>query len=172
MRIMLSLILLLYSTALLAQEKTITGKVSDDSGPLPGVMIVVKGTQKGTSTDFEGNFSIQAQVGQTLKVSYVGMVSKEVVIGNNSSINIVLQEDTAKLDEIVVVGYGTKKATNVSGAVSTVNEKAVENIKPVRMEDALQGQASGVNVISNPSPGEKPTVLIRGIPLTLEQIHW
>ncbi len=87
-----------------------------------------------------------------------------MVVESNASLNVVLKEDTQSLDEVVVIGYGTQKVSKISGSVSTVNKKSIELLKPVRAEEALQGQAAGVNVISNGSPGSKPTVLIRGIP--------
>ena len=149
-----------------AQNYEIKGIVVDAEGsPLPGVSIIVKNTSKGASTSFEGNFTISnVQKGETLEFSYLGFVTNEIVINNNSFLNVTLNEDTQGLDEVVIIGYGTQKVSKISGSVSLVNKKSIELLKPVRAEEALQGQAAGVNVISSGSPGSKPTVLIRGIP--------
>lgn len=164
--IVLSIFLSLVGIVVSAQTFEIKGTVADANGvPLPGVSIIVKNTSKGTSTDFEGNFTItKVNKGEVLIFSYLGYVTKEVTITNTNTLNVQLNEDTQSLDEVVVIGYGTQKVSKISGSVSTVNQKNVELLKPVRAEEALQGQAAGVNVISNGSPGSKPTVLIRGIP--------
>lgn len=163
--LLLSILLCFGSIALYAQNNEIKGTVSDrDGNPLPGVSIVVKNTAKGVTTDFDGNFLLSGvQSGETLVFSYLGFMTKDVVVSNFNAMNVKLEEDTQSLEEVVVIGYGTQKVSKISGAVSTVNSKSVEILKPTRAEDALQGQASGVNVISSGSPGAKPTVLIRGI---------
>ncbi|MGB5420153.1 SusC/RagA family TonB-linked outer membrane protein [Algibacter sp.] len=149
-----------------AQSLDISGNVQDETGfPIPGANIIVKNTSKGAVTDFDGNFSLTGiEKGSTITVSYIGYVTKEVVVTNNNKLTIQLQEDLAQLDEVVVIGYGTQKVTNVSGAISTIKAETIENLKPTRVEEALQGSASGVSVIQSGSPGSKPTVLIRGIP--------
>ncbi|MDP6922646.1 MAG: TonB-dependent receptor, partial [Lutibacter sp.] len=149
-----------------AQNFEIKGTVTDASGsPLPGVTVLVKSTATGVSTDFEGNFSIaEVTKGSTLVFSYIGFTTKEVVLDNSTDLQVQLSEDTQSLDEVVVIGYGTQKVSKISGSISTVGKKSVDILKPVRAEEALQGQASGVNVIASGSPGSKPTVLIRGIP--------
>ena len=163
---LLSIFLSFMGVVVTAQTYEINGTVADNSGmPLPGVSIVVKNTSKGGSTDFDGNFTISnVQKGEILVFSYMGFTTKEVVVNNSNALSIVLVEDTQSLDEVVVIGYGTQKVSKISGSVATVGKKSVEILKPVRAEEALQGQASGVNVISSGSPGSKPTVLIRGIP--------
>ena len=149
-----------------AQNYEVKGIVVDSNGsPLPGVSIVVKKTTKGVSTDFEGNFSISnIQKGEVLIFSYLGFTTKEVVISNSNFLSVTLNDDLQSLDEVVVIGYGTQKVSKISGSVSTVKQENIEKLNSVRADDALQGQASGVNVISSGSPGSKPTVLIRGIP--------
>jgi len=149
-----------------AQTMEIKGTVSDATGiPLPGVSIVVKKSANGASTDFDGNFTLSnINKGDVLLFSYVGFVKKEVIINNSNFLKVVLKEDTESLDEVIVVGYGTQKVSKISGSVSSIGKKSIENLKPVRAEEALQGQAAGVNVIGSGSPGAKPTVLIRGIP--------
>lgn len=149
-----------------AQNIELKGNVEDQDGtPLPGVSILVKNTSKGTSTEFDGNFFFSdLQAGDVLVFSYVGFVSQEITVANDSFLQITLEEDSQTLEEVVVIGYGTQKVSKISGAVSTVDDETIELIQPVRAEEALQGQAAGVNVIASGSPGAKPTVLIRGIP--------
>ena len=156
---------MLCSIPLLSQNGTVTGSVSDsETGePLPGVNVVVKNTTKGTNTDFDGNFSIEGVSSDDVLVfSYIGYKSQEISVGDSTTLDIFLVEDTEALDEVVVLGYVSQKAANISGSVSTVSEEQVQSLKPVRMEDALQG-LPGVNMFSNGSPGAKPTVIIRGV---------
>lgn len=148
-----------------AQNKKINGKVTDEKGAaISKASILVKGTQLGASTDANGNFTITVPgTAKTLVVSSTNFTTKEVVI-TASPINIELTVVETKLDEVIVVGYGVQRVTKVSGAIATVKGADIEKLHPVRAEDALQGRASGVTVISAGSPGAKPTVLIRGIP--------
>lgn len=148
-----------------SQDKTAAGKVVDPAGlPVSKATILVKGTNTGTSTNEMGMFSLTVpSSAKTIVVSSVGFETKEVSIALGM-MNIALEPSSSKLDEVVVVGYGVQKVTKVSGAVSTVKGSDIEKLKPVRAEDALQGRASGVTVVSNGSPGAKPTVLVRGIP--------
>ncbi|WOD42787.1 SusC/RagA family TonB-linked outer membrane protein [Hwangdonia lutea] len=159
----LTLFFIAYSSA---QNVNVSGNVQDDTGyPIPGANVLVKGTNTGTVTDFDGNFIINdVQIGSTLIFSYIGYITQEVVVANSDNLNIQLLPDIAQLSEVVVVGYGTQKVTKVSGAISTVKSESIEKIKPLRVEEALQGSASGVSVIQSGSPGSKPTVLVRGIP--------
>ena len=162
---LLSLIILLGSFFMVAQDSTLVGSVSDSStdGPLPGVSVVIKGTQNGTTSDFDGNFSLSGvSSGDVIQFSYIGYVTQEVQVGSSFNISVSLEEDVEALDEVVLVGYSTQKASNISGSVTTVSSEAIEKLKPSRVEEALQGQ-SGLNVISAPNPGGKPSILIRGI---------
>ncbi|MBB6004006.1 TonB-dependent receptor [Arcicella rosea] len=148
-------------------EQTIKGKITDaeNNETIAGVSIAIKGTTQGTTTDANGNFSLVVPNEKAvLVITSVGYDPQEITVGNRFSINISLVPDSKNLNEVVVVGYGTQKVTNVSGAIATVKGADIEKLRPVRPEDALQGRASGVTVISNGSPGSKPTVLIRGIP--------
>jgi TonB-linked SusC/RagA family outer membrane protein len=162
---LLSLIILFGSFFMVAQDSTLVGSVSDAStdGPLPGVSVVIKGTQTGTQTDFDGNFSLSGvSSGDVIQFSYIGYVTQEVQVGSSFNITVSLEEDVEALDEVVLVGYSTQKASNISGSVTTVSSEAIDKLKPSRVEEALQGQ-SGLNVISAPNPGGKPSILIRGI---------
>ena len=147
------------------QSQTISGNVKDSNSiPLVGVNVSVENSNNGAVTDFDGNFSLSnVSSDSNLVFSYLGYQTISVAVGMQTNISVVLQDDLSELDEVVVIGYGSQKLSDISGAVSTVNSSAIEAIKPVRVEDALQGQASGINIISSGSPGSKPTVLIRGI---------
>ena len=149
-----------------AQNYEIKGKVVGSDGvPLPGVSIVVKNTTKGGSTDFDGNFAIaNVSKGETLVFSYVGFTTKEIVVTNDAFLNITLNENLQSLEEVVVVGYGVQKKKEVTGAVSVVGSKTIEEINPVRVEEALQGQVAGVNITSQSgSPGSGSNIRIRGV---------
>lgn len=167
-RVIFSLFLFFSAVVVSAQtSKTVSGTVfsSEDNLPLPGATVVVKGggLTIGTSTDMDGVFSFDVpEDATTLVVSFIGFLSQEVEISELPK-TITLDVEANTLDEFVVVGYGVQKVTKVSGAISQVGKKAIETLSPVRAEEALQGSAAGVNVISGGSPGSTPTVIIRGI---------
>ncbi len=129
-------------------SKDVKGKVIDSSGQsLPGVSIVIKGTTTGTITDFEGNYTLSGVSGKaTLVFSFVGMVSQEVVVGNQNVINITLEEDAVSIEEVIAVGYQTKQKTNLTGSVSTVSAEQLENRPTPRLTDILDGLAPGLNI--------------------------
>ncbi|HMQ45187.1 MAG TPA: carboxypeptidase-like regulatory domain-containing protein, partial [Mariniflexile sp.] len=147
-------------------KKTVSGTVlsSEDNSALPGASIIEKGTSNGTSTDFDGNFSLSVSENTTtLIISYVGYVTQEVAV-TTSPLRIIMQPESAKLDEIVVVGYGTQKKSVVTGAISSVKAKDIENIPNGRIEQALQGRVSGLTIAANAGqPGSASTIRIRGI---------
>ena len=158
----LSTFILMFAFGFSMHSQTITGSVTDENGvALPGATVLVEGTTNGVSTDFDGNYSINASSDDTLVFSFIGYASQSILVGSSSTINVTLNADNL-LDEVVVTGYGSQKASNISGSVSIVSGEDVEKLKPLRIEDALQGQ-TGLNVISSPNPGGKPSVLIRGI---------
>lgn len=149
-----------------AQSRDISGVVQDNSGfPIPGVNVLVKNTTKGAVTDFDGNFKItNVEIGSTISFSYVGYITKEIIFNDNSNLTIQLDEDVAKLDEVVVIGYGTQTKKEITGAVSVVGAETIEALKPTRIEQALQGQVAGVNISTNSgSPGAGSTISIRGV---------
>jgi TonB-dependent starch-binding outer membrane protein SusC len=156
---------LLFCAVSWAQNHTITGKITDEKGDGVGeASVIVKGTKIGTSSGRDGTFSISVPASaKTLIISAINFTEREISIATLPS-DIVLRSSSKNLEEVVVIGYGSQKVTKVSGAISTVKGADIEKLKPVRLEDALQGRASGVTVIGNGSPGSKPTVLIRGIP--------
>ena len=142
----------------------VTGVVSGDDGEtLPGVSVVVKGTTMGTTTDASGKYTINASANSTLTFSSIGYVSQEVAIGNRSVINITLASDEASLEELVVVGYGSQKKSQLTGAISQVSAKEITEMPITNLGQALQGRAAGVDVSQSGSkPGAAPRILIRG----------
>ncbi|SIQ35964.1 SusC/RagA family TonB-linked outer membrane protein [Maribacter ulvicola] len=147
-------------------QQVVTGLVTDKDGtPLPGANILEKGTSNGTQADFDGNFSLDiSDPNAILVVSYIGFVTKETTIGNQTEFTILLEEDTQGLDEVVVVGYGTQKKSDVTGAISTVKGEELTQVVTTSPTDALQGRVSGVTVSSSSgSPGAAADVMIRGV---------
>ena len=152
------------------RAKTVTGTVvsSTDNEPLIGATIQLEGAQgTGTITDFEGNFSIEANEGQTLVVSYIGYITKKVAVAGASHYNITLDEDKASLDEVVVIGYGVQKKKLVTGATVQVKGDDVAKLNTTNPLQALQGQTPGMTIISESGqPGEGLKVNIRGLGTT------
>ena len=148
------------------QSSLISGNVKNKttSEPLVGATIAINGTSSTTVTDENGNFKIPGSKGSTIIITYTGMETIRQKVSGVSFMEVWMEESTRNLNEVVVIGYGVQKITKVSGAISTVKGADIEKLHPVRAEDALQGRASGVTVISPGTPGAKPTVLIRGIP--------
>jgi TonB-linked SusC/RagA family outer membrane protein len=149
-----------------AQNLSVTGSVTNKGNgeALVGATILVEGTATSTLTDANGRFAIQASRGSVLVISYIGMTTYRYTV-TGATADIQLEESgSTDLGEVIVVGYGTQRVTKVSGAISTIKAADIDKLKPIRTEEALQGRASGVNVIQSGSPGSKPTVLIRGIP--------
>ena len=147
------------------QQQEIKGTVSAaDNSPLPGVNILVVGTTNGTQTDFDGKYSITVNKGDVLQFSFVGMQTQTVTVGDNTTVNITLAEDAGTLDEIVVVGYGTKKKRDITSAVSQITTKQIEASVQASPEFALQGTTSGILVQSaTGDPNARPTIRIRGV---------
>jgi TonB-dependent starch-binding outer membrane protein SusC len=160
-------ILALYGGSSFAQTgKQVTGTVLSalDNSPIPGVSVLIKGSQRGTTTDVNGSFSIDAEPNNTLVFSFIGYQSEEVVIGNKTVVNITLAEDIAKLNEVVVVGYGTQKTRDLSSSQSNVTELDIKRTVNTSIDQALQGRAPNVFVASSSGkPGAASQVYIRGI---------
>ena len=146
-------------------QQTISGTVTDETGgPVPGANILVQGTTNGTQTDFDGNFSIEASSEDVLVISYLGYATQTVTVGSQTSITVQLAEDASQLDEVVVIGYGTSKKSDLTGAISQVSSESFEKQPLTRVEDALQGRASGVAVSrAGGGPGSAIKVRIRGV---------
>ncbi|TXE07288.1 TonB-dependent receptor [Seonamhaeicola algicola] len=161
---MVATFLLAGTLAGFAQDIKISGVVSDENGqPLTGANIVVKGTTTGAQTDFDGNYSLTASRNATLVVSYLGFITKEVAVNGKSQINVTLVEDASQLDEIVIVGYGATKKSDLTGAVAVVGSKDIEKYTYNDASQALQGRVAGVSVQSaGGAPGAGSNFLIRG----------
>ena len=157
---------LICCTGLFAQS-TVSGTVeaADDPNPIIGANVMVKGTTTGTITDFDGNFSISAKAGDVIVVSYMGYQTQEKVIAKVSSpLKFVLQPDNVMLDEVVAVGYGTMKKSDLTGSVASVKAEDLIKAPVAGLDQALQGRAAGVTVVTNSGqPGETATIRIRGI---------
>jgi TonB-linked SusC/RagA family outer membrane protein len=149
------------------QQKKISGKVVDSQGlPVPGATIIVNGTQVGTITDMDGNFTLNIPANaKTLTVSFVGMTSKEVTIGNSSNFAVVLADETVGIDEVVVVGYGVQKKESVVGAITQVDNKSLMKSGNSDVTNAITGKLSGVLTIQNTGePGASSSeIIIRGL---------
>ena len=145
------------------QTKRITGVVSDAMGPVIGASVVVKGTTNGTSTDFDGRFSLNVSPGQTLVVTSVGYLAKEVKVGQQNDYEIFIEEDQKLLDEVVVVGYGTMKKSDISGSSVSLGEKAVKGSIITSLDQSLQGRAAGVTAVqTSGAPGSSSSIRVRG----------
>ena len=147
-----------------AQAKTISGTVTESSGPLPGVSVSVKGTGTGTETDFDGKYSIEAEVGDVLKFSYLGYKTVEKTVGSTNTINIILAEDANVLDEIVVTALGiSKKEKAIGYAIQKVDGGSIDEAKEPNIVNALQGKVAGVQIQGSPSSlGGASRITIRG----------
>ncbi|WP_010520984.1 SusC/RagA family TonB-linked outer membrane protein [Aquimarina agarivorans] len=147
------------------QQFTITGTVKDESNqPLPGVDIMVAGTSTGTSTNFDGEYMINAAEGDVLLFTYIGFVDQRITVGTTKVINVNLVEDLQELEQVVVIGYGTQKKSLLTGAITSIGKKALNNNTFTRAEQVLQGRTPGVYIVPNSgSPGASPNVRIRGI---------
>jgi len=148
-----------------APVKIVTGTItsSEDGQPLIGATVLIKGSSVGTITDVEGNFSINANEGDILVISYTGMKSQEFTVGSSNTISVILSADSKLLEEVVVIGYGTQKKSHLTGSVSKVENKNLDQIAVARVDDALIGQVSGVNIqASSAEAGAAPTITIRG----------
>ena len=163
-RLVLALTLLASCQFAMAQTRQITGKVTDATGdPLIGVSVVVKGTTQGSITDDNGAYSLQAANNATLVFSYVGFDAQEIAVGDKSVIDISLAENAAALGELVVVGYGTQKKSQTTGAISSISARQLTEMPITSLGQALQGRVAGVDVVQSGSkPGSVPTIRIRG----------
>ena len=179
------LVLLFFNvTMVLAQEKTVSGAVNDQDGlPLPGVSVLIKGTTTGVQTDFDGNYSIEVNNGDTLVFSYLGFKSQEIIITNQQDLNVTMQEDVTALEEIVVVGYGSQSKRNLTDNIVKLDSKDIVGVPTPSVFNSIAGKASGVQISqqngkvegglnfrirgqASISAGTNPLYVIDGIPLT------
>ncbi|GAB3571105.1 TonB-dependent receptor [Spirosoma luteolum] len=155
--------MLLGSLITQAQDRRITGKITGVDGPVPGANVVLKGTQTGTSTDADGNFSLPLRGNNpVLVISAIGFKTREMPVNGQTSLTIQMEDDATALNEVVVTGYTTDDRRTTTGAVSTVNAKALQITPSGNVEQQLQGRVSGLTVISNGQPGTTSQVRVRG----------
>ncbi|WP_297766015.1 TonB-dependent receptor [uncultured Muriicola sp.] len=158
--------ILCFNIQLFAQDTfSVSGVVTDaDQVPIPGATIIVMNTTRGTTTDFDGNYSINVSSGEILRFSYIGYATQSVAIVNQRTVNVTLLVDASQLDEVVVTGYGTQKKSTITGSISKVVNETLDQIAVSRVDDALIGQVSGVNIqATNTEAGGAPTITIRGV---------
>jgi TonB-linked SusC/RagA family outer membrane protein len=155
----------LYAGETTTPPKKITGSITTEKGePIPGASVIIKGTSTGTITDINGTYSLDVpDDAQTLVFTFVGMVTQEIAIGSQSVINVVLKQAAVGLDEVVVIGYGTKKKSLVTGAISSIKADDIKTTSSSRADQAMQGKTSGVMVLpTSGSPGAGSKIRIRG----------
>ncbi|MGM0392436.1 MAG: SusC/RagA family TonB-linked outer membrane protein [Bacteroidota bacterium] len=162
--LLLTLFIGLVGQFTIAQEKTVTGTVTNQDGlPIPGVNVVVKNTNNGTQTNFDGKYSINAQVGDVLNFSYIGKKVINRTVGSSNVIDVEMENSAEALDEVMVVAYGSTNKRSFTGAAETVSSEAVTRGSTASFETALQGRVSGVNISTSGQPGGQSNVQIRGI---------
>ncbi|WP_054558239.1 SusC/RagA family TonB-linked outer membrane protein [Croceitalea dokdonensis] len=161
---MLAPLLVLCMSFSFAQERTISGNVTDQSGmPLPGVSVIIVGTQTGTQTDFDGNYSINASPGQNLRFSYLGQKTVTRLVGSSSNIDVRMEEDAEALEEVVVQGYRTATKETSSISSQTITSATIENRPNANLVQTLSGQVAGLNITAaTGQPGAAPNVVLRG----------
>jgi TonB-linked SusC/RagA family outer membrane protein len=161
--ILLTICLCVLGLASYAQDGVVKGKILDSSGlPLPGVNILVKGTTNGTSTDFEGNYELKCAMGNDLIISFMGFKSQTITVAS-WTLNFTLEDDTELLDELIVVGYGVQKKSNMTGSVTNIKADDLKSVTTPNIANMLQGKAAGVYVSANSGrPGAAPRIRIRG----------
>ena len=147
-----------------AQNATVRGVVKDLSGqPIPGVNVIVAGTTSGTITDFDGNYQLSAPSDANLTFSFIGYVSQTIAVAGQTTINVTLEEEAHDLNEVVVVGYGQMKRSDVTGSVVSVSDEAIKQSVPTSVDQVLQGRAAGVQIQANSgTPGGNSSIRIRG----------
>lgn len=162
----LTFCILLTHVAVFAQDGiSVSGTIVDEVGqPLPGASIIIKGTTTGVQTDFDGIYVLNdVPSNGTLVISYIGFSAKEVMVNNQTTINVSLAEDTQSLDEVVVVGYGTQKKADLTGSITTIKTEDITRTPTSAAMQSLQGKVAGLQVVSSGAPGTGPTIRVRGI---------
>jgi TonB-dependent SusC/RagA subfamily outer membrane receptor len=146
-------------------QQNITGTITDDAGvPLPGVNVVIKGTNTGTATDFDGNYAINASETDVLVFSFVGFLDQEIQVGSNSNLNVTLQMGSNELEEVVITGYGSSKKRDLTGAIAQIKTETIQRANPIQAAASLQGQVAGVVVTKTAGkPGDAFDINIRGL---------
>ena len=162
-KLLTSLLVLLATAGSLFAQNRVVGTVRDGIGPVIGASVMEKGTQNGAVTDLDGNYVITVKPGATLVFSSIGYATQEIEVGNQSTINVLLQEDTEFLDEVVVVGYGTMKRSDLSGASVSMKEEDLKGSVITNLDQSLQGRAAGVSAVqTSGAPGSSSSIRVRG----------
>ncbi|MDB4583059.1 TonB-dependent receptor [Draconibacterium sp.] len=163
-RIFLLFAILVGVNSFIYAQQTVTGKVTDQNGaPIPGVTVIEKGTNNGVISDMDGNFIIQVAPSSTLSFSFIGKKSVDLEVDNKSVLTVTLEEDVIGLDEVVAIGYGVTKKSDLTGSVTSVKAEDLENVKMQSIDQGLVGRAAGVQVINASGvPGSAPAIRIRG----------
>ncbi|WP_026753463.1 TonB-dependent receptor [Sediminibacter sp. Hel_I_10] len=158
-------ILAILFCSVMSAQTTVSGVISDENGPVAGANVVLKGTSKGAAADFDGNYTIENVPSDGVLVfTYLGYVTKEVPINNQTQINVTLEPDAGVLDEVVVIGYGTQSRESVTGSVVSLKGEDLNEVQSANFQQALQGRAAGVNIQTNSTrPGSAPQIRIRGV---------
>lgn len=155
---------LLICTQMKASAAVVTGKVTGDGNqPLAGVSIQVKNTSRGTTTDAQGNFSIEVAATDVLVISYVGYATQEITVGNRTVVNVLLASAGQALNEVVVIGYGTQKKRDLTGSIATISGNEVAKLPSTNPVSSLQGRVAGLTIVNSGQAGAAPTVRIRGV---------
>ena len=153
---------LLVSVTLMAQTK-VTGVVKDAAGPVIGAAVVEQGTSNGTTTDFDGRFELTVKAGATIEVSSIGYKTAEIKVGTKTYFEVILEEDSLFLDDVVVVGYGTMKRSDLSGASVSMKEEDLRGSIISSLDQTLQGRAAGVTAVqTSGAPGSSSSIRVRG----------
>ncbi|HBO28586.1 MAG: SusC/RagA family TonB-linked outer membrane protein [Leeuwenhoekiella sp.] len=162
---LLAIVLAPIMSAQAQESKTITGTVLSSNGnmPIPGVNVLVEGTTTGAVTDFDGNFSIEASANDVLVFTYLGFQEQRITVGEQTSLTVTLEEALSSLDEVVVVGYGTQRKSDLTGAVSVVDTEEMTKQASNDVTQMMQGRVAGVTITSDGQPGASPSVRIRGV---------
>ena len=161
-QLLLSVFALLLTVGAVAQNR-LTGRITDSGAPLPGVSILVKGTNVGTTTDGDGKYAVNLPTGQqTIVISFIGYMTQELAVGNRSNIDVVMAADVKALNEVVVTGYGSQSKKDITGAVATIDMKQALAVPAPNIAQAIQGRVAGVTVGNDNSPGGGVMVRIRG----------
>src|SRR5260221_3550177 len=160
------------SGQLMAQERTIVGRVTskEETQGIPGVNVVVQGTTLGTTTDVDGRFQLTLKTedaGKTLSFSFIGYKTQLIPIGDQTNIDVVLESEAASLQEVVVVGYGVQKKSDITGATANVKGEELFKQPVLTATQAMQGKVAGIQIISSGQPGSSPQIRVRGVSTAL-----
>jgi len=158
-------LLLFIPLTFFGQSNKVSGTITMENGdPVAFVTVLIKNTDRGVTSDFDGNYSIEASKGETIVYSFIGFITQEITIGDSNIIDVVMLESSETLDEVVVVGYGTQRKSDITGAVASINAEDIGATPLMSVADALSGKAAGLQVISNSgSPGSTPIIRVRGV---------